>query len=48
MNINQPTPSQLDTLYPERSYMDIQKMYPWVNQSYYQLSADKKMYRTFF
>ena len=48
MNPNQPTPSQLETMYPERSYADIQKMYPWANQSYYQLSADKKMYRTIF
>ena len=22
-------------LYPERSYMNIQKMYPWANQTYY-------------
>ena len=48
MNINQPTPSQLETLYPERTYMDIKRQYPWANQSYYQLSADKKMYRTIF
>ncbi len=48
MKINQPTPSQLETLYPERSYIDMQKMYTWANQSYYQLSADKKMYSTVF
>ena len=35
-------------MYPQRSYADIHKMYPWANQSYYQLSADKKMYRTIF
>ena len=48
MNINQPTPSQLETMYPERTYMDIKRMYPWADQTYYQLSADKKMYRTIY
>ena len=48
MNSNQPTPSQLETLYPERNYMDIKRQYPFANQTYYQLSADKKMYRTIF
>ena len=48
MNMNQPTAKQLESMYPERNYMDIKRMYPWANQSYYQLSADKKMYRTIF
>ena len=48
MNMNQPTPSQLETMYPERTYMDIKRMYPWADQTYYQLSADKKMYRTIY
>ena len=48
MNSNQPTPSQLETLYPERTYMDIKRQYPFANQTYYQLSADKKMYRTIY
>ena len=48
MNMNQPTVKQLESMYPERNYMDIKRMYPWANQSYYQLSADKKMYRTIF
>ena len=48
MNINQPSAKQLETLYPERNYMDIKRQYPFANQTYYQLSADKKMYRTIF
>ena len=48
MNSNQPTPSQLETMYPSRNMQDLQRMYPWANQTYYQLSADKKMFRTIY
>ena len=48
MNNNQPSPEKLETLYPERSYADLARMYPWANQTYYQLSEDEKMYRTVY
>ena len=48
MNKNQPSQEKLETLYPERSYADLARMYPWANQTYYQLSEDEKMYRTVY
>jgi len=48
MNMNLPTAKQSESTYLERNYMEFKLMYPWANQVYCQLSADKKMYRKIY